>query len=90
MEKISCTNVSMRICNNCKALKALHCKKLIESLSVDVGIPKDCLELCAQIFAYKPRTKVVWLHMAECSGCSESFLRLDKPGVESYSLNISP
>lgn len=60
--------------------------ELISRICALVGIPKDCLELCVQIFSYKPRTKIVWLHMAECTGCSESFLRLDKPGVESLLL----
>lgn len=51
-----------------------------------IGIPKDCVPLCEQILSYKPPTRLVWLHMAECTGCSESFLRLDKPGVESLLL----
>ena len=51
-----------------------------------IGIPKDYVPLCEQILAHKPPTRLVWLHMAECTGCSESFLRLDKPGVESLLL----
>ncbi len=51
-----------------------------------IGIPKDYAPLCEQILSYKPLTRLVWLHMAECTGCSESFLRLDKPGVESLLL----
>ena len=51
-----------------------------------IGIPKEGVELCARILSLKPPTHLVWLHMAECTGCSSSFLRLDKPGVESLIL----
>lgn len=51
-----------------------------------IEIPKNYMPICEQILSYKPPTRLIWLHMAECTGCSESFLRLDKPGVESLLL----
>lgn len=51
-----------------------------------IGIPKEGVELCAQILSLKPPTRLVWLHLAECTGCSSSFLRLDKPDIESVLL----
>ncbi|TLD80557.1 Ni/Fe hydrogenase [Helicobacter sp. MIT 05-5293] len=48
-----------------------------------IGIPKEGVEICKEILLRKPPMKLVWLHMAECTGCSESLLRLDKPGIDS-------
>lgn len=48
-----------------------------------IGIPKEGIEMCKEILLRKPPTKLIWLHMAECTGCSESLLRLDKPGIDS-------
>ncbi|WP_300449370.1 hydrogenase small subunit [uncultured Helicobacter sp.] len=61
-------------------------KEWIGQICTLIGIPKECIELCVQILSLKPPTRLIWLHMAECTGCSESFLRLDKPGVESLLL----
>jgi len=35
----------------------------------------------AKAAAIKERTPVIWLHMAECTGCSESFLRSRNPDI---------
>ncbi|GAD18394.1 hydrogenase small subunit [Helicobacter fennelliae] len=53
------------------------------SICALVGIPKDNLALCSHILSKKPLSNLVWLHLAECSGCTESILRLDKIDVGS-------
>ncbi|WP_238700270.1 hydrogenase small subunit [Helicobacter jaachi] len=58
-------------------------KEWVSQICSLLGIPKEGAEMCAQILTHKPPTNLVWLHMAECTGCSESLLRLDKPGLES-------
>jgi len=35
----------------------------------------------AKAAAIKERTPIIWLHMAECTGCSESFLRTQNPDI---------
>ena len=37
----------------------------------------------AQAAELTDRLPVIWLHMAECTGCSESLLRTDAPGIDS-------
>ncbi|WP_334089879.1 hydrogenase small subunit [Helicobacter typhlonius] len=62
-------------------------KEWITRICAFIGIPKEGVEICEKILSLKPPVPVIWLHMAECTGCSESFLRLDKPGVESLIFN---
>lgn len=52
-----------------------------------IGIPKEGIEIAQEILSLKPPTHLIWLHMAECSGCSESLLRVDKPGLDSLLLD---
>lgn len=52
-----------------------------------IGIPKNLVSLCAQILESKPSSKLVWLHMAECTGCTESLLRLEGLAVDSLLCN---
>ena len=37
----------------------------------------------AKAAAIKERTPIIWLHMAECTGCSESFFRTQEPDIAS-------
>ena len=48
----------------------------VEFLLKTLALPSDFAPLAQQVFELAPRTKVVWLHLAECTGCSESFLRI--------------
>lgn len=52
-----------------------------------IGIPKEGVEIAQEILSLKPPTHIVWLHMAECSGCSESLIRVDKPGLDALLLD---
>ncbi|MCX2717669.1 hydrogenase small subunit [Helicobacter sp. MIT 21-1697] len=87
------TQILERLTTHLHTLNSIHketrCKVNIEWLTRIcslIGIPKEGVELCAQILALKPPTRLVWLHLAECTGCSSSFLRLDKPDIESVLL----
>ena len=53
----------------------------VEFLLKTLALPSDFAPLAQQVFELAPRTKVVWLHLAECTGCSESFLRTAAPNL---------
>ncbi|GHV01004.1 quinone-reactive Ni/Fe-hydrogenase small chain [Campylobacterota bacterium] len=47
------------------------------------ALPQSFVPLVAQAAELTDRLPVVWLHMAECTGCSESLLRSDTPTIDS-------
>ena len=47
------------------------------------SLPQSFAPLVAQAAELTDRIPVVWLHMAECTGCSESLLRTDAPTIDS-------
>ena len=54
---------------------------LKEQLSL-ISVPKTMLDTCVEILEYMGDLKVVWLHLQECTGCSESLLRTETPSFE--------
>lgn len=48
-----------------------------------LSLPSEFTPLMAQAAELTDRLPVVWLHMAECTGCSESLLRTDAPTIDS-------
>lgn len=56
-------------------------EKNVAFLLKNLALPSDFAPLAQRIFELAPRTKVVWLHLAECTGCSESFLRTSSPNL---------
>ncbi|MBS4331859.1 hydrogenase small subunit [Campylobacter vulpis] len=57
-----------------------------------LGISSELLNLACEYFSLAPKLNVIWLHLAECTGCSESLLRSEKPDLaefifEFFSLN---
>lgn len=46
-----------------------------------LALPSDFADLAQRVLELAPRTKLVWLHLAECTGCSESFLRTASPNL---------
>lgn len=48
-----------------------------------LSLPASFAPLMAQAAELTDRLPVVWLHMAECTGCSESLLRTDAPTIDS-------
>ena len=52
-----------------------------------LSLPNDFLPLAKRVFELSPRQKVVWLHLAECTGCSESLFRTDNPDLAEFSFD---
>ena len=48
-----------------------------------LSLPSTFTPLMAQAAELTDRLPVIWLHMAECTGCSESLLRTDAPTIDS-------
>ena len=57
--------------------------KWAAGMTAMLSLPSSFTPLMAQAAELTDRLPVVWLHMAECTGCSESLLRTDAPGIES-------
>ena len=48
-----------------------------------LALPSQFTPLFAEVAKLADRIPLIWLHMAECTGCSESFIRSDAPTVDS-------
>ncbi len=48
-----------------------------------MALPASFAPMVAQAAELSDRLPVIWLHMAECTGCSESLLRSDTPTIDS-------
>jgi len=57
--------------------------KWAAGMTAMLSLPSSFTPLMAQAAELTDRLPVVWLHMAECTGCSESLLRTDAPGLDS-------
>jgi quinone-reactive Ni/Fe-hydrogenase small subunit len=57
--------------------------KWAAGMTAMLSLPSSFTPLMAQAAELTDRLPVVWLHMAECTGCSESLLRTDAPGIDS-------
>lgn len=53
-----------------------------------IGIPSKMLDVCVEILEYMGNMKVVWIHLQECTGCSESLLRTETPSFDVLMLEI--
>lgn len=53
-----------------------------------IGVPAKLLDVCVEILEYMSDMKVVWLHLQECTGCSESLLRTDQPSFDVLMLEM--
>ena len=54
-----------------------------------VDIAASLHPLVAKAAEIYDRLPIIWLHMAECTGCSEALLRTDAPTIDSLILTIS-
>lgn len=52
-----------------------------------LSLPAAFTPLTAKAAAVANRIPVIWMHMAECTGCSESLLRTQDPGVANLIFN---
>ncbi|RAX58442.1 hypothetical protein CCZ01_03225 [Helicobacter monodelphidis] len=62
-------------------------KWIAENLKL-LSIPKESLETTTEILETLEDIKIVWLHMEECSGCSESILRSSLPTFETLIFDV--
>ncbi len=53
------------------------------SITAMLALPGSFTPLVAQAAQLADRLPIIWLHMAECTGCSESLLRTDGPTIDS-------
>lgn len=57
--------------------------KWVAAMTATMALPASFIPLTARAAELSGRIPVVWLHMAECTGCSESLLRSDAPSIDS-------
>ena len=57
------------------------------AMTAALALPAKFAPLTAEAAEVLRRIPVVWLHMAECTGCSESFIRTDAPTVDTLIFN---
>ena len=53
------------------------------AMTAMLSLPASFAPLTAKAAEVADRLPVIWLHLAECTGCSESLLRSDGPGIAS-------
>jgi quinone-reactive Ni/Fe-hydrogenase small subunit len=57
------------------------------ALAATLGLPASFAPVVAEAAEVSDRLPVVWLHLAECTGCSESLLRTDAPTIDDLIFN---
>lgn len=53
------------------------------ALTSILALPTPFTSLVAEAAEIADRVPLIWLHMAECTGCSESLIRADTPSIDS-------
>jgi len=53
------------------------------AMTAFLALPASFAPMVARAAELADRLPVIWLHMAECTGCSESLLRSDTPSIDS-------
>ncbi len=63
--------------------------KFCGMLTATLGLPSLLIPKVADVFAQpKQRPPVIWLHFAECTGCSEAVLRTMYPWIDELLLDV--
>lgn len=57
------------------------------AMAAMLSLPTSFTPLIAEAAEVSDRLPVIWLHLAECTGCSESLLRTDTPSIDSLIFN---
>ena len=57
--------------------------KWAATVTAMLALPAQFTPLVAKAAKLSDRLPIIWLHMAECTGCSESLLRTDAPTIDS-------
>lgn len=58
------------------------------AMTAALSLPASFVPLTARAAEVANRLPVIWLHMAECTGCSESLLRTEDPTIDSILFDI--
>lgn len=66
-----------------KGIERRDFMKWAGAMTAMLSLPATFTPLTAKAAELADRLPVIWLHMAECTGCSESLLRTDGPGIDS-------
>ena len=53
------------------------------AIAAMLTLPSSFTPLVAKAAELADRLPIIWLHMAECTGCSEALLRTDAPTIDS-------
>lgn len=53
------------------------------AMTASLGLPATFTPLTMKAAELAGRIPIIWLHMAECTGCSESLLRTEDPSIDS-------
>ncbi|WP_348518757.1 hydrogenase small subunit [Campylobacter sp. CCS1377] len=56
----------------------------VKTLAKHLSLGNEIPPLAAKFFQIAPKMKVVWLHLCECTGCSESLLRSELPSFDEF------
>lgn len=54
----------------------------LKSIFKYLSLPNELLAPAKELLGLAPKTRIVWLHLCECTGCTESFLRSANPGFD--------
>ena len=65
----------------------VSCAWIAKNLAL-IGVPSKLLECCVEILEYMGDMRLVWLHLQECTGCSESLLRTEEPGFDTLIFDV--
>ncbi|WP_181881864.1 hydrogenase small subunit [Helicobacter sp. MIT 14-3879] len=66
-----------------KGIQRRDFMKWAAAITASLGLPASFAPLTMRAAELAGRVPIIWLHMAECTGCSESLLRTEDPGIDS-------
>jgi [NiFe] hydrogenase small subunit len=62
--------------------------KLATVVTAVLGFAPSMIPKVAEAMAVKQRPTVIWLHFAECTGCTEAFIRTTYPWIDQIILDV--
>ncbi len=62
--------------------------ELCAGVAITLGLPVEAGATIAEAIATRHRPPVIWLHFAECMGCTESMLRTEHPAIDKLILEL--
>jgi len=87
----SCSHSNNEILTSVETRLGLSRRKFLQFcavMAVTLGLPPEAESAIAQAIATKHRPPVIWLHFAECTGCTESLLRTEHPALDKLILEL--